>query len=141
MVSSHYNVKWSHLSNNLFLLCILGKLVEEDGESFAWDGANSGSWLIISRTIVYVKTLYYDFLATRGVYGDKIIFSYSLEAYFWLQQSTTSNAKAMSWWAYQLIAMELKNVKLDYLDDVFTTSHWMVRIYKDKPPDLYQIDW
>jgi len=31
--------------------------------------------------------------------------------------------------------MLIKNVKFEYLEEVFTTSYWMMRIYKDKPID------
>ncbi|CAI8605746.1 unnamed protein product [Vicia faba] len=62
LTATFCHANWKHLSSNLFFLYIFGKLVEEEGGSFAlWlsyiltgVGANLVSWLILPRNTVSV---------------------------------------------------------------------------------------
>ncbi|WJX16461.1 Rhomboid-like protein 11, chloroplastic [Trifolium repens] len=62
LTATFCHANWNHLSSNLFFLYIFGKLVEEEGGSFAlWlsyiltgVGANLVSWLLLPRNTVSV---------------------------------------------------------------------------------------
>lgn len=62
LTATFCHANWKHLSSNLFFLYIFGKLVEEEGGSFAlWlsyiltgVGANLVSWLVLPRSTVSV---------------------------------------------------------------------------------------
>lgn len=51
------------------------------------------------------------------------------------------DANVNLWWDYQITKIRIKNVKLKYLEESFTMSNWIMRVYKDKapgkPPNFY----
>ncbi|EXB95062.1 hypothetical protein L484_003540 [Morus notabilis] len=74
------------------------------------------------------------FLPLLGIVPRLVHFLYKL-SYYRFGELTTEYGKPPGYDRARGVEIGNKDIKLEYLEEAFTTSNWIVRIYKVKPPN------